>query len=165
MPVIVVYLRQMVKTWKQTPQVCGLIGFLCQLVGRVFGILIGAFPTTPWGNVHSDISYTWLGGEIFGLIFIAIEMFRGAKVGKVKRKNPDLLWGILPFILLAAGIAGWTPFFLHIWKGVAIPEIFSIICVFTYSIALWVRAWIGNTSIGPVRGIATPTEMTVSSIE
>ena len=165
MPVVVVYLREMLKTWKQVPQVFGLIGFLCQLLGRVFGILIGAFPTTPWGRVHDDIAYAWLAGELIGSAFIAIEMLRGAKVNKIKRKNPDLLWGIMPFVLIVVGIAGWTPYFLGIWRGVGIPEIFSILAVFAYSIALWIRAWMGNASIGPARGLAEPAKVTVTSIE
>lgn len=142
MPILIVYLRRIVKDFPQAKQTCGLIGFITQLVGRVFAILVVAFPTKPWGRIHDNIAVIWLGCEIISLIFIAIEMLRGKK---------DRLWGLVPFIFIGVGVILWIPYLVKIWPGIAIPEIGSIALVFSYSIALWIRAWKGKTAIGIAR--------------
>ncbi|HME55638.1 MAG TPA: hypothetical protein VKM55_25755 [Candidatus Lokiarchaeia archaeon] len=144
MPIIIVYLKGIVRDFRQAKQTWGLLGFMIQFMGRVFAILVVAFPTKPWGRIHDNISIIWLGCEIISLIFIAIEMLRGKK---------DRLWGLIPFILIAVGVIFWLPYLLDVWKGIAIPEIASVALVFSYSIALWIRAWRGNVAIGIARTV------------
>jgi hypothetical membrane protein len=165
MPVVVVYLRRMAKTWKQTPQACGLIGLLLMLAGRVLGVLIGAFPTMPWTTAHGDFADLRNPCEILAMAFIGIEMLRGAKVNNIKHENPDLLWGIVPFVLIAVVLISCIPFLMHVWTGEAIPEIVDFICEFTYSIALWIRAWMGNDSIGPARPMIEPAVEAARQVE
>ncbi len=137
-PVIMVYLREIFKNWRERKQGWALIGFLFQLLGRVFAILIGAFPSDPWGRIHSYIASMWLAGEVFGLIFIMIQMFQSKK---------ELAWAIAPIALLAGAIFFWIPYIDETWGGIAIPEIASIIAIFSYSFALWIRAWYGKVAI------------------
>ncbi|MEX2715226.1 MAG: hypothetical protein Q6353_004600 [Candidatus Sigynarchaeum springense] len=142
MPVVLVYVRALLANWKGCKQVCGLLGFMFQLAGRAIAVVVCMFPTQPWHKVHDYIAAAWLGCEIVGLVFIAIEMCRGRK---------DMAWGFIPFVLIFVGVAFWLPYVLGIWGGIAIPEIASMVLVYSYSMALWARAWQGKVAIGVAR--------------
>jgi len=142
MPVVVVYVRELKVNWKACRQISGLIGFIFQFSGRAIAVVVCMFPTQPWHKVHDYIAGAWLGCEIVGLVFIAIEMLRG---------RMDTTWGIVPFAFIFAGVAFWMPYLLGIWGGIAIPEIASMTLVYAYSMALWARAWQGKAAIGIAR--------------
>lgn len=139
MPITLVYLREIVKNWREFRQYWGFIGFTLQAIGCIFAILICAFPMVPWLVIHDLFAAMWLISEVLGLMFVAIEMLRGKK---------DRTCGIIPFVIIPVGICFWVPYFLEIWTGLAIPEFISITIIYSYSMALWVRAWRGQSAIG-----------------
>ncbi|MHA1684091.1 MAG: hypothetical protein ACTSUE_24340 [Promethearchaeota archaeon] len=121
-------------------------GFTFIMVGRAFMILTGAFPSGAWGDAHNIIAVGWLAGELFGVIIVACAMFGGKKV-KVKK---DLVWGILPFILIGVAIPFWIPYATGFYD-IAIPEIITTSVFLAYSSALWIRVWKGNVLLGKAR--------------
>nr|MDO8113226.1 methyltransferase domain-containing protein [Candidatus Sigynarchaeota archaeon] len=118
MPIVVVYIRELVANWKACKRTSGLIGFIFQFAGRAIAIVVCMFPTQPWHKVHDYIAAAWLGGEIIGLIFIAIEMLRGKK---------DFVFILVGCVFILVGATFWVPYLLEIWNGIAIPEISSMI--------------------------------------
>ncbi|MBD3185246.1 DUF998 domain-containing protein [Candidatus Bathyarchaeota archaeon] len=145
-PVLVLYLIQVKRNFKEYKQFNALLGFTLKIIGMGFMVLVAAFPTQPWGKTHDYIAVLWLAGELFGLLFISFAMLAGKK-GEKK----DRLWGFIPFILIVVAIVFWIPYILETWDGIAIPEIASVLALYSYNIALWIRAYMGNISIGRAR--------------
>lgn len=138
MPIVFVYLRELASNGKVKSQPFAAIGFIMQLVGRVGVILVGAFPTRPWKGVHDAVAITWMAGEVLGLIFIMIEMFRSPAECK---------WGLGAVLAIVVGVSSWLPYAFGAWDGMGVSEFITTLAVYCYSIALWVRAYKGKAAI------------------
>jgi hypothetical membrane protein len=137
-PIVLVFLREIIAGGKAKAQPFALAGFVMQLVGRVGVILVGTFPTQPWRGTHDAVAIVWMAGELLGVIFIMVEMFRSP----AERK-----WGLSAVLAIVVGSLSWLPYAFGAWDGMGVSEFVTMSAVYAYSVALWVRAYKGNAAI------------------
>lgn len=138
-PVVVAFLRETVDHGKGRRMPVVSIGFIMQLAGRAGMILVGVFPTRPWKGIHDAVAITWMAGEVLGMIFIMIEMFRWP----TERK-----WVLVATLVIVAGIVSWLPYAFGTWEGMGMSEFITMLTIYAYSLGLWVRAWKHGAAIG-----------------
>ncbi len=141
-PVVIVYGRAAIDSGKAKAQPFAMVGFSFQLAGRVAIILVGAFPTKPWGSLHDTVAIVWMAGESLGVILIMVELFRYRK---------ERAWGIGAALVNAVGTLAWLPIAMGAWEGMGVSEFITMLAVYAFNIALWIRAYKGGAEFGPIR--------------
>ena len=143
-PINLIYIKYYMKEGTKIKYLL-IICFVIQVISRVFMIFVGLFPTIPWGPFHDAYAMVWFGGEAVVTIILSLVML-GTK--KTKEVNKDRVLGIVYLILNAVSFLFWLPCILGIWEGMAIPELYSVAVIYSFSMILWVRAYNGNFLIG-----------------
>ncbi|MFX0098402.1 MAG: DUF998 domain-containing protein [Candidatus Hodarchaeota archaeon] len=144
-PISLIYVKHYLKEGSKIKYLI-IICFFMQVISRVFMIFVGLFPTKPWGSLHDNFAIVWFGGEALVTIILSFLML-GTK--KTKEINKDIPLGIVYLILNAVSFFFWLPCILEIWEGMAIPELYSVGVIYSFSMILWGRAYNGKFVIGP----------------
>lgn len=140
-PVVIACLRQLHLGKQLRARFFASAGFIAQLAGRVAMILVGAFPTEPWHAVHVPMAITWMAAETAGVAFIMLDItllqFR-TRVQRGSKKD----WMLAAIAVIVACSLSWLPVLALGLEGYAIPEFVSMLAIYAFSIAIWIKAYV-----------------------